>query len=94
MKRFLFFIFSEKRRFAQITDLKEAKVVMGSLFDLITKDKHSQVKSLESKVLAHESTIEALKKQVYKIESIKLSSNLKSHYVKKIFLKTAFGVRK
>ena len=54
----------EKRRFAQLTELKEAKAVLSYLFDFITKDKHSQIKSLESKISGQESIIESLKKQL------------------------------
>ena len=54
----------EKRRFAQITDLKEAKLIMGIIFDMVTREKHTQVKSLEARVALQESTIDSLKKQV------------------------------
>ena len=55
----------EKRRFAQLTDIKETKVVLGFLFEMLTREKQQHIKSLESKVATHENTIESLRKQVH-----------------------------
>lgn len=63
----------EKRRFAQITDLKEAKLIMGILFDMVTREKHFHVKSLESRLSSHESTIDSLKKQLATFSAIECS---------------------
>ena len=54
----------EKRRFAQLTEIKETKVVLGVLFELLTKDKQQIIRGLEAKISSQEALIESLKKQV------------------------------
>ena len=52
----------EKRRFSQLTDMREAKVVMSCMFDVLTKDKYQQIRALETKLASHEAQLELHKK--------------------------------
>lgn len=60
----------EKRRFAGITDPREAKYIMSWMFQKLSKDAPLAQKSLESRVSAQEEQIEALKKQLQEKENL------------------------
>jgi hypothetical protein len=59
----------EKRRFASITDPREAKFVMSWLFQKLSKDDALTQRNLEAKVNQQEEQIESLRKQLAAAES-------------------------
>ena len=59
----------EKRRFAKITDLREAKVLMGGMFQKLSCDKVSEQRSMECKLTAQENEIRLLKDTIHKLET-------------------------
>jgi kinesin family member 4 len=60
----------EKRRFAKITDLREAKILLGGMFQKLSYDKLMEQRSLEGKISAQDEEIRQLKESMQKMEAI------------------------
>ena len=60
----------EKRRFAKITDLREAKILMNGMFQKLSYDKLLEQRNMEGRISAQEEEIRQLKESVSKMEAM------------------------
>jgi kinesin family protein 4/21/27 len=60
----------EKRRFAKITDLREAKILLNGMFQKLSYDKLMEQRSMEEKISAQDEEIRQLKESMQKMEAI------------------------
>lgn len=58
----------DKRRFAKITDLREAKILLGGMFQKLSYDKLMEQRSMEGRISAQEEEIKSLREAVQRME--------------------------